>query len=591
MNKALVRQIIAVTLATFCVTGLVHWHLSRNHVQAQRLDVTQKAVLILTHMIQDKPGADILFPAGDLARRYHLPGLSTALKTTKDPSRVFYGDPSLFLPRNRAVILPITIAGSDWKFAAMPERGWARASGTILAVDLALILLGGCVGYFRIRSVKAHHAFMEIQHSLDMSQALSHLGSWSLDLKTNALWGSDETYEIFGLDKAKQPLTMDIVMGMIAKDDRPGLQNAIDQAIAQCGRYIMEHRIIRSNGETAHVEARGAVHCDPDGTAQNLTGTILDITPRKTAENELKARQQQMSAMARASHDALIMIDSADKVMFWSDMAEKMFGWTADEVMGKSLHPLMTLPEDGKKAARGLKPFAGTGTGPVMDSVMEFTAVRKDGSTFPVERSVSAFKIGDAYYAVGGLRDISNRKKKEEQLRRLATTDSLTGLNNRRRFMELMENELKKGQRYAHPFSVIMFDADKFKQINDTFGHDVGDQVLTDISRLTQQQMRETDFSGRLGGEEFAVGLPLTDIKGAIGLAERLRAAFEASVVDAGDGSAIHYTMSFGVACCPPDSPIDVTSLMKQADTALYLAKATGRNRVESHRPDAPGNS
>ncbi len=706
MQKERIRQIAAITLATLCITGLVHWQLSLNHLQAQYLDVTRKASLFRTHIeygisrsflfledvahfisiapditetqfrsyaaqiSRDKILLKNIAAAPDLVIRWVYPregnesiigkayrdlpgqwpdvqkavadrklvtagplnliqggtgligrvpvyvqdttpgrlwgivssvvdmehlyetagmnasGVSISLRKTGEMSRVFYGDSSVFSAQARAVILPVKVPDAAWELAAIPKDGWTQVSATIIGVDLALILLGLIVGLLRIKSLTRNHVYMEIRRSLDMSQALSHLGSWSLNLKTDALWWSDETYRIFGLEKTEQAPTLDVVKSMIDPKDRTQVENAIDQSIVECGHYVIEHRIIRANGERAHVEARGFVHCGPDGTAQKFTGTILDITPRKKAEDEIRASQEQMSAMARASHDALIMIDSQGDILFWSDMAEKIFGWTADEAIGQSMHQLITLPEDCEKATTGLKRFTKTGTGPVIGSVMEFEAVRKDGSILPVERSVAAFKIGEAHYAVGSIRDISDRKKKEEQLRFLATTDSLTGLNNRRQFMDLIQKELKRCQRYALPVSVIMFDADKFKRVNDTFGHDAGDRVLADISRVTGQVIRETDFAGRLGGEEFAVGLPQTDMEGAVHLAHRLKEAFEASAVNAEDSTPIRYTASFGVACCLPDTLIDVKTLMKQADTALYRAKENGRNRVESHRPE-----
>lgn len=516
-------------------------------------------------------------------------GLSVALRKKGAPPQTFYGDPALFSPEARSVLLSVPIPGANWELAAVPEKGWSLFPAHILAVDLLMILLGIGAGFWRVKSIQKNHAILEARKSLDMSQALSHLGSWSLNLKTGALWWSDETYRIFGLDKDATDPTMDIVMGMIPEADRERVNRVIEKAVAECGKYTIEHRIIPENREIAHVEARGYVHCGPDGTAQKFTGTILDITPRKTAENELVAREKQMRAMARASHDAMIMIDTSDRILFWSDRAEKMFGWTPQEAMGQSMHRLITLPEDCEKALEGLKHFSRSGTGPVIGSVMEFSALRKDGSIIPVERSVASFQLDGAHYAVGSLRDISDRKRKEEQLKVMATTDSLTGLNNRRRFMELLLRELKKSQRYQVPFSVLTFDADKFKRINDTFGHEAGDRVLMDIARVTHTTMRKTDFHGRLGGEEFAVGLPHTDLEGAINLAERLRAAFEASAVVTEEGHILHYTVSLGVTCCPPGDTIEMETLMKQADIALYRAKENGRNIVEAYSSDGNG--
>lgn len=505
-------------------------------------------------------------------------GMALAIRKKGDPP--FYGDPSLFQSKTRAVILPVIIPGAEWEIAGVPGKGWPGLPLYIFAADLFFLLFGMVVGYGGIRAIQKNHSLSEIRLSLDRSQAISHLGTWSINLKTNKLWWSDETFKIFGLDRKTVIPDMDLVRSMLMDEEREQIDSAVEKAIKECGEYTMDHRIIRANGEIIHVEARGSVQCGPDGKPLKFTGTLLDITSRKKAMEDLKAMEEQMRAMARASHDALIMIDTSDRILFWSDMAQKMFGWTADEAKGQSMHKLITLPEDCEKALEGLKHFARTGTGPVLGSVMEFTALRKNGTTIPVERSVAAFQLETSHYAVGSLRDISDRKKKEAQLELMATTDGLTGLFNRRRFMELGFQELKENRRYEAPFSIIMFDADKFKRINDTFGHDAGDKVLADIAKNVRQVIRETDFPGRLGGEEFAVGLPHTDMDGARHLAERLRQAFEASSVSADDGRSLTYTASFGVTCCSSRCH-DVEGLIRQADHALYQAKAKGRNRVE----------
>ena len=525
----------------------------------------------------------------DMDQLYQAAGIpnsdmGVALRKIGPPFITLYGDLALFDPETRAVTLPLDVPGGRWELAAVPETGWSGFSFHILLADLVLLLMGTGTACWRIRAIREAYETNEIRNRLDTSQAISHLGSWAFDLKTGDLWWSDETYRIFGLEKAGQIPTRDLVLTMIHEQDREQVDSAINKAVGACGGFLIEHRILRADGETVHVEARGFVHIGPDKKAYKISGTVLDITPRKTMENDLRAREEQMRAMAKASHDALIMIDASDRVLFWSDTAEKMFGWTSAETVGRRMHQFIVGQEDHEKAMAGLRQFSKTGTGLLIDAVTELTAVRKDKRTIPVELSVSAFRIADTPYAVGSLRDISDRKKKEEQLQRLATTDELTGLYNRRRFLELIQKELKKCRRYAAPLSVIMFDADKFKRINDTFGHEAGDRVLEDISRVTTSVIRETDFPGRLGGEEFAVCLPSTDTKGAVQLAQRIRAAFEASAVVPSDGTRIHYTASFGVACCLPDEGIEVKTLMKQADKALYQAKANGRNRVEVFR-------
>ena len=144
---------------------------------------------------------------------------------------------------------------------------------------------------------------------------------------------------------------------------------------------------------------------------------FIDITERKRAEATLRESEDRFRAMSEASHDALVMIDSNDDILFWSWAAERMFGFTKEEALQCKLHDLIVTDEDRTIAHAGIKDFTHYGTGPVIGTVMELTAVRKDGKHFPVERSVAAFQVGPKWYAVGTIRDITERKKAEEEIR------------------------------------------------------------------------------------------------------------------------------------------------------------------------------
>ena len=166
-------------------------------------------------------------------------------------------------------------------------------------------------------------------------------------------------------------------------------------------------------------------------------------------------------------------------------------------------------------------------------------------------------------------------EKKSGELERLAVTDSLTGLNNRRYIQQILEKERVRHLRYQRPFSVILSDLDHFKEVNDRYGHQTGDIVLIRFAGLLKSVARESDVPGRWGGEEFLVICPESDLIGASTLAENLRKSFsELDFPTAGQRTA-----SFGVACFRDDESVE--SLLHRADTALYAAKEKGRNRVE----------
>jgi diguanylate cyclase (GGDEF)-like protein len=168
-----------------------------------------------------------------------------------------------------------------------------------------------------------------------------------------------------------------------------------------------------------------------------------------------------------------------------------------------------------------------------------------------------------------------------EVVQRQALTDDLTGLSNHRRFQDVIEAEVGRGKRFEHSVGLIMLDIDDFKQINDTYGHQQGDLVLSEVGRVVRAGSRDIDEPARYGGEELAVALPETDLDGAYLLAERMRLAIEALEIPRLDGHGVlRVTASFGAAALP-DSADDRSALVSAADAALYRAKRAGKNRTE----------
>ena len=627
---------------------------------------------------------------------------------------VFYGDAALFEPEMKSVVMPVDFPAGSWLIAARPLGGWSSAPHLALLVHafVALFLVMSVVGAYRI--AKRNHTIQTVKESLNQAQSIARLGNWELNHASKSIWWSDETYRIFGVDRESFVPTLQGFLDMVHPDDQEIVQKQFNTSVDACSMYTVDHRIIRPNGEVRHVQERGRTAClDNSTTPTHSTGTVLDITDRKLAEEALIASEKRMRAMSEASYDALIVVDAHGIISFWSPAAEKMLGWTRDEALGQGVHRLIAPGVYHGKAFEGLKEFTVTGKGSVVGKIVELSAIRKDGREFPMELSVSSFKLGDAFYAVGSLRDITERKRiehelrdyadrlalaslaggigvwewnirtgalnwddqmfslynvkqgefsglyeawcvrvhpedlesaektlreaaqsadqwnwefriiwpggevrhvkaaalaqldengepehmigvnwdvtearlNEERLRTMATTDALTGLFNRRHFMELAERELERSRRYQHPFSLIMFDADKFKAVNDTYGHDVGDMVLKAIASVSRNTLRGVDILGRIGGEEFTAGLPETGLEEAMHTAERLRAALEQAAVELDDGRQVQFTVSLGVAELD-ESCENIENLLKHADLALYRAKENGRNQSVRYSPE-----
>ncbi|PWI33835.1 hypothetical protein DI392_06435 [Vibrio albus] len=210
---------------------------------------------------------------------------------------------------------------------------------------------------------------------------------------------------------------------------------------------------------------------------------------------------------------------------------------------------------------------------------------RKDGSIIEVEINSKWITTDDGIFFYASSRDITERKKMEKELRKLATTDFLTQLPTRRAFFDQLSIELERSHRKKnHPVAIIMLDLDHFKSINDTYGHRTGDDVLKQVANILHDEVRKVDVAGRLGGEEFGLILTGTDEEMAIHFTNRIRTRIAAASLRVGD-NIITYTISIGITEIRKDDS-DIDAILERADRALYQAKTLGRNRVEIYREE-----
>lgn len=293
---------------------------------------------------------------------------------------------------------------------------------------------------------------------------------------------------------------------------------------------------------------------------------------RKQMEERLRHSEERLKSIIELAHDAIIAFDADRNIILFNPAAEHMFGWPAPEVIGRNLSMLMPLTETPDCSLLTLSEGMNNGQSQV-------TGLRRDGREFPAEVGISRVSAPGGTIFTVIIRDISERKRFEEELLRLATTDALTGLPNRRSFLERAQAEFDRLQRYGGKAGLLMLDIDFFKKVNDNHGHAAGDEVLRGFAQTCRGVLRMTDVAGRLGGEEFAVLLPETACDKAFELAERLRQTLAATPIETTDG-ALFITVSIGIASLTGDSP-SLEQVMAKADEALYRAKSNGRNRVE----------
>ncbi len=299
----------------------------------------------------------------------------------------------------------------------------------------------------------------------------------------------------------------------------------------------------------------------------------------------LARSEARTTAIVNTALDAIVTIDERGTIRSINPATERIFGYDEEELIGTSVNLLMT-DVDGVHHDAHIQRYLATGLAHILGAGRETVARRKDGAVFPIDISVSEAKVGDDRLFVGLIRDITERKRVEAELQaakataeEAATHDPLTSLWNHNRIIEILMEELARSDRQGTPVSLAMVDLDHFKQVNDTYGHVVGDEVLREVADRLQHAVRSYDSVGRFGGEEFMVVLPGTEGHDAEQAAERIREEIsrEAILTSAG---ALRITASVGLVTRVGEVVNDATALLVAADTALYDAKGSGRDRV-----------
>ncbi|WP_213742265.1 sensor domain-containing diguanylate cyclase [Bradyrhizobium sp. dw_411] len=318
-----------------------------------------------------------------------------------------------------------------------------------------------------------------------------------------------------------------------------------------------------------------------DSTVLEILITGLDITSKMLLTHELEVSTSRFRSVVNAAYDAIITIDQTHNITLFNRAAQNLFGYDSSEMLGK---PLVSLLPEAYRANHSahIHQFARS---PVhsrqMDERNRIYGQHRDGSLLPVEIAISKINVDGLLEFTAVIRDISDRVRLMDLLQKEAGTDALTGLPNRREFLDVVENVLRTDD----ALSVVMLDIDFFKKVNDTHGHDAGDEVLRVLAKVGTAASRNMDVFARWGGEEFVVAMPGTDLERARTRAEMLRATIEKQEFSHSwsTGKAIPFTVSIGVATRAQDEH-DVDAILKRADQALYKAKEGGRNRVETEQ-------
>ncbi|EMR12804.1 hypothetical protein MPL1_08417 [Methylophaga lonarensis MPL] len=362
-------------------------------------------------------------------------------------------------------------------------------------------------------------------------------------------------------------------------DDRPEVLRSISAMLSNAEpNYRSVHRQLCKDGHWKWLLVRGVVvEWNSKGKAIRAVGTQTDMTQQKTLELALLQSEAQFRDAFETAPIGMALVGLHGE---WIDVNHalcQILGYSESELLQRTFMEL-THPDD---LGLDLEQVRRLISGEIRHYQMEKRYLTKSGDVIYALLSVSLVRNseGQPVHFVSQIEDISARKQEEERIRTLAFYDVLTGLPNRRLFEERLRYNFIRSRRDKQPFALMFVDLDHFKAINDTHGHDAGDEVIKYAARQMLKGLRASDTLSRFGGDEFVVLLSeVKDANTAVKVAQHL-GQLVAETFSLGDLQ-FNLTMSVGVAMYQPPADEDIQSLMKKADTALYQVKAAGRNGV-----------
>lgn len=483
-----------------------------------------------------------------------------------------------------AILMGGAISGMH--YTAMSAAYFVRADvvdipASVLSTNylaMAVLLITGLVVMLTI-AVSAAYRNGEIAEELQKSEerwkfALEGGGEgvWDWDIPTGKVIYSRHWKELLGYNEDEIENDLDEWQSRIHPEDKPRVMSELETYFSGAkDTYAVEHRVQCKDGSWKWVLDRGMiVSRNADGEPVRMVGTFTDITLRKQAEESV-----QLAALVYQNSSEAMMVTDAEGVIITINPAfTELTGYTSEEVTGRHANILSTDLQD-----RAFHDdlwqtinIDGRWQG-------ELWSRRKNGGIYAEWLSVSTIynEDGTPHRRVALFSDITKKKEFEELIWREANFDLLTGLPNRRMFHSRLEDEIKKAKRAGLPLTLMFVDLDRFKEVNDTLGHDMGDVLLKEAAQRILGCVRETDTVARMGGDEFTVILSGQSEQNNIarvynGILQRLAQPFFLG------NEAAYVSASVGITIFPEDA-ITADELLKNADQAMYAAKNKGRNR------------
>jgi len=467
----------------------------------------------------------------------------------------------------------------EWRITtASGRQKWLQAIGQPAAQPDGAILWHTVILDVSDRK-RAEKQLQDLTNRLELAARSAHIGIWEWNVINNRLIWDARMYELYGIRPEDFSETFEAWEAGIHPEDLATFRQAIAQALNGEEDFDSEFRVLWPDGTVRFVEAHAIVQRDGAGSPRSMIGVNWDITDRKQAETQLKDLTERLGLAIEAADMGIWEWDLVKDRLHWDQRMFALYNLQPDtfgninQSWRSRVHPddLPAVEAIQQSALRSSEHYEAEfriiWPGGTIRHIASYALVQRDAEGSPLRM-------------VGANLDISDRKQAEEQLIYRALHDGLTDLANRTLLTKRLELAIYKAQRSTHyHFAVLFLDLDQFKVINDSLGHLLGDELLQTIARKLQNMVRPTDLAARLGGDEFVILLEhVPDLQAAIHMAERLLQEFDSATTI--DGHTVFITTSIGIVW-GTQTYTEATDLLRDADIALYRAKAQGRRRYE----------
>ncbi len=440
--------------------------------------------------------------------------------------------------------------------------------------NIIIGVVGLCVALMHEQRSRTYKNLERSERNFKRAQRVVGMGSWQMDLGNKKLACSDEVYAIFGLANNSQLLSQQDLLDCVHPDDRKMMDDKY-HGVVRGEPCDIEHRIV-ADGQIKWVRQTVEVDLDRAGRPAIAFGAVRDITRRKLTEENLRLAAN----VFEGSGEAILITDANAKILTVNQAFTRTSGYSLEEIKGKNPRILSSGKHD-KDFYRAMWVALmrdGYWQGEIWDK-------DKSGRVFPKLMSISAIKdeLGQVTHYISIAADITERKEAEKNIHSLAYFDVLTSLPNRILLRDRIEQLVASSHRDKKKFALLFVDLDRFKYVNDSMGHGIGDKLLQVVAQRLLECVREGDTVSRIGGDEFVVLLRETDADGSASVAGKILDSF--AVVSDIEGTQISTHASIGISIYP-DHAADAETMIKNADVAMYYAKEQGRNNFQFFTPD-----